>query len=163
MMMMMMMMMVMMMTAADQSKARSGYITCIISDSFLVWSQALAQKHGIPRVAFWPNSIATLTCTISHRRIAEDMAPLDPFSEQGTRNMICTFMLHTGLVYLSTPRIIAHHRRSRSRLPRLILPLVSALVPDRGFSMSLIRSERSAPLLCSIDRRLLVVFWNLIG
>ncbi|MCO5557891.1 hypothetical protein L7F22_011463 [Adiantum nelumboides] len=58
-------------------------ITCIISDSFLVWSQDVADKWGIPRVAFWPQSLTTFACSISLPKI---MADLDPFDHEVYRS-----------------------------------------------------------------------------
>eukprot|EP00250_Pteridium_aquilinum_P013798 c21579_g1_i1 orf=126-1613(+) len=57
-------------------------ITCIISDSFLVWTQDVANKWRIPRVAFWPNSLATLSCCISLPTIMAASPHLDPFKPQ---------------------------------------------------------------------------------
>ncbi|MCO5605126.1 hypothetical protein L7F22_059306 [Adiantum nelumboides] len=56
------------------------YITCIISDSFLEWRQDIvADKWGIPRLAFWPQSLTTFACSISLPKI---MADLDPFDHE---------------------------------------------------------------------------------
>lgn len=40
------------------------HITCIISDSFLIWTRQIANKWKIPRVSFWPNSMSVFTCSL---------------------------------------------------------------------------------------------------
>lgn len=62
------------------------HITCIISDSFLLWSQDVADKWHIPRVSFWPQSLTTFACTIGLPRIMEACPDLDPFNEQVYRS-----------------------------------------------------------------------------
>ncbi|KAI5083128.1 hypothetical protein GOP47_0002871 [Adiantum capillus-veneris] len=58
------------------------HISCIISDSFLLGSQDVADKWHIPRIAYWPNSLAALACCISLPRIMAESSNLDPFKPQ---------------------------------------------------------------------------------
>ncbi|MCO5582104.1 hypothetical protein L7F22_035994 [Adiantum nelumboides] len=57
-------------------------INCIISDSFLLWSQDVADKWHIPRIAFWPNSLAAFACSISLPSIMTESPNLDPLKAQ---------------------------------------------------------------------------------
>lgn len=54
-------------------------ITCIVSDSFLVRTQEVANKWDIPRVSFWPNSMAAFACSLNVQKIMEATSNLDPF------------------------------------------------------------------------------------
>ena len=78
------------------------YITCIISDSFLVWSHGLARKYEIPRFAFWPNSMATFACAYSYSKITAHIAPVDPFSEEGNQTITNREHTHcTSFMYIN--------------------------------------------------------------
>ncbi|KAH7278673.1 hypothetical protein KP509_38G051900 [Ceratopteris richardii] len=61
-------------------------IACILSDSFLVWTQDIANKWNIPRVCFWPQSLATFACSISLPKITEASPDLDPFDDTSFHN-----------------------------------------------------------------------------
>ncbi|KAI5080635.1 hypothetical protein GOP47_0003818 [Adiantum capillus-veneris] len=65
------------------------HITCIISDSFLLWSQDAANKCRIPRISFWPQSLTAFTCSISLPQIKAAYPNLDPFNHEVYRNETC--------------------------------------------------------------------------
>ncbi|KAI5083042.1 hypothetical protein GOP47_0002785 [Adiantum capillus-veneris] len=65
------------------------HITCIISDSFLLWSQDVANKWCIPRVSFWPQSLTAFACGISVPQIKAAYPNLDPFNHEVYSNEAC--------------------------------------------------------------------------
>ncbi|MCO5557890.1 hypothetical protein L7F22_011462 [Adiantum nelumboides] len=65
------------------------HITCIISDSFLLWSQDVANKWRISRVSFWPQSLTAFACSISLPNIMAAYPNLDLFKDEVYRSEAC--------------------------------------------------------------------------
>ncbi|MCO5581124.1 hypothetical protein L7F22_035000 [Adiantum nelumboides] len=73
------------------------HITAIISDSFLLWSQDVADNWCIPRVSFWPQSLTAFACSISLPRIREAYPNMDPFKEEVYKGEGCMLNCIPGL------------------------------------------------------------------